>query len=704
MDKEQIIRFMSEAPYPMGISELCRRMDVPKPEQNIFKGFLKNLEAEGEIILIKGGRYGLPQRMNLAVGRVQAHPDGYGFLIPDKAGQPDVFINAANMKGVWDGDRVVVRVEAVRNKKRYEGKVIRVLSRGHHQIIGRYEGTKRLGYIVPLERRLTEDIVVPKKQSQGAKKGDIVVARIVQHPTPQRSPIGQIIEILGREGGAGLDEEIIIRNRELPVDFPDECKEEAGKISQKVLPDHIAGRLDLRDQLAFTIDGESAKDFDDAVSIEDLGNGDVRLWVHIADVGFYVKPGGKIDKEAYKRGTSVYFPDRVLPMLPFDLSDGICSLKPDEERLALSVGIDFGPRGGIKDYQIRETVIKSKARLTYTLCGKILEGRVDKDELRRWSYIIPSLNLMNSLSKKLRKRRQQNGSLDFDLPEPEIILDVSGNVQDILKLQRNDSHLLIEEFMLMVNQIVATYLVNMNYPAIFRIHELPDEEKLMNLFEAVNPLGYSFPSPDKIKAKDLQKLLAKAKGRPEEQLLNMLVLRSMKRAIYAVKNIGHFGLAMPIYTHFTSPIRRYPDLIVHRLIRGVWGQKKLCIGGAGLQEYLEKAADHSSARERIAEDAEREIVDLKRVRYMQDKLGGEYTGIISGVTSFGIFVELDDIFVEGLVHISSITDDFYHFNEAGHQLKGERTGRIFRLGDKVKIRVDKVDLERRQIDFGLIAL
>jgi len=692
---------MSQAPYPLGFSELVRRMKIPREEQAAFKALVKHMERDGELILIKGGRYGLPDRMNLVVGTIQAHPDGYGFLIPDQSDQQDVFINAGHMKGVWDGDRVVVRLEKARNKRKQEGSVIRVLSRKHQQIIGRFEGTRRFGYVVPLERRLTEDIVIPKKLTAGAKKGDVVVTGIVQHPTSQRSPIGKIVEIIGREGDPGLDEEIIIRNRDLPVKFPDACLEEATAIPQKVTTHHLRNRLDLRDQMAFTIDGETAHDFDDAVAIETSGDG-ARLWVHIADVSFYVKPGSGIDEEAYRRGTSVYFPDRVLPMLPFELSSGICSLKPEEDRLAVSVGIDFESKGRIKGYEIRETVIRSRARLTYTLCGKILEGRATVEELNQWDHIIPSLKLMHSLSQKLRKQRQRQGSLDFDLPEPEIILDVSGNIQDILKLQRNDSHLLIEEFMLAANQIVATHLITMEYPAIFRVHDPPDEEKLAGLQESIQPLGYSLPDPESLRAKDLQKILTRAKGRPEEQLLNMLILRSMKRARYTVKNSGHFGLAMPIYTHFTSPIRRYPDLIVHRLLRGLWGQKTFGLRGPKVHAYLEEAADHTSVRERVAEEAEREIVDLKRVRYMQDKLGEEYQGIVSGVTSFGIFVELEDIFVEGLVHISSITDDFYHFYETTQQLAGERTGRIFRLGDRVRIRVEKVDLERRQIDFGLI--
>ncbi|MGA1863787.1 MAG: ribonuclease R, partial [bacterium] len=599
-------------------------------------------------------------------------------------------------------DRVVVRVEKARNKRKREGRVIRVLGRKHQQIIGRYEGTKRFGYVVPQEKRLTEDIVIPKNQRLNAKKGDIVVTRITQHPSPHRSPIGKVVEILGKEGDQGLDEEIIIRNRDLPVKFPEECLEEAKTIPREVLPDQIKNRLDLRDQLVFTIDGETAHDFDDAVAIEDLGKGCVRLWIHIADVSFYVRPNTAIDKEAYQRATSVYFPDRVLPMLPFELSSGICSLKPDEDRLSISVAIDFGTRGNIRDYQIRETVIRSKARLTYTLCGKILEGSASRQEKKQWRHIISSLKKMHSLSQKLRKRRQDQGSLDFDLPEPEIILDVRGNIQDILKLQRNDSHILIEEFMLTANQIVATHLVNKDYSVIFRIHEPPDEEKLAGLEESIHSLGYSLPPPEAVKARDLQLILALAKGKPEEQLLNMLLLRSMKRARYDVKNKGHFGLAMEMYTHFTSPIRRYPDLIIHRLLRGTWGQKKLGLGGPKLYSYLEKASDHTSTRERIAEDAEREIVDLKRIRYMMNKLGEEYTGIISGVTSFGIFVELDEIFVEGLVHISSITDDFYHFYDTSQQLIGERTKNIFRLGDRVKIRVEKVDLERRQIDFGLV--
>ncbi|MGA1842230.1 MAG: ribonuclease R [bacterium] len=702
MDKEDILGFMSQAPYPMGFSELNKRMNISKNKREAFKKLLKQMEKDGELIVIKGGRYGLPKRMNLVVGQIQAHPDGYGFLIPDQAGQPDVFINAGHMKGVWDGDRVVVRVEKAESKRKQEGRVIRVLSRKHQQIIGRYEGTKRFGYVVPQEKRLTEDIVIPRNQRANAKKGDIVVTRITQHPSQHRSPVGKVIEILGKEGDQGLDEEIIIRNRDLPVKFPEECLKEAKTIPLEVLPDQIKKRLDLRDQLAFTIDGETAHDFDDAVAIEDLGKGCVRLWIHIADVSFYVSPNTAIDKEAYQRATSVYFPDRVLPMLPFELSSGICSLKPDENRLSISVAIDFGARGNIRDYQIRETVIRSKARLTYTLCGKILEGKASRQEKNQWRHIIPSLKRMRSLSQKLRKRRQDQGSLDFDLPEPEIILDVSGNIQDILKLQRNDSHILIEEFMLMANRIVATHLVNKDYPVIFRIHEPPDEEKLAGLGESIHPLGYSLPPPEAVKARDLQRILSLAKGKPEEQLLNMLLLRSMKRARYDVKNKGHFGLAMEMYTHFTSPIRRYPDLIVHRLLRGTWDQKKLGLGGPKLYSYLEKASDHTSTRERIAEEAEREIVDLKRIRYMMNKLGEEYTGIISGVTSFGIFVELDEIFVEGLVHISSITDDFYHFYDTSQQLIGERTQNIFRLGDRVKIRVEKVDLERRQIDFGLV--
>jgi ribonuclease R len=702
--------------HPALLREVMRSMRVPKHQRKAFRLLLNEMVLSGEIVRIKGNRYGLPGKMNLIPGRLQGHPEGYGFVIPDQAGQTDIYVARRNMLDAMHGDHVVARVESFRPQKtgtgamRREGRIIRVLDRGTTQVIGRFDWSRNrdFGFVAPTDRRNWFDIYISADQTAGAADGDLVVAEIIRYPTPHRNPEGRVERILGKAYDPKVDTQMIMAEFSLPMVFPEQVTAEAQKVPSRVAPEMTRGIRDLRGLKTVTIDGEKARDFDDAVSIERAPGGRLRLWVHIADVSSYVPWGSALDLEARKRGTSVYFPDQVVPMFPEKLSNGICSLNPNEDRLALTAEMLFDAGGNQVEYELYQSVIRSDERMTYTAVGRILE-KDDPELLKRYESLVPDFRLMRELADRLRALRMSGGSIDFDLPEPEIILDLQGQPLDIIREERNVAHRIIEEFMLAANRTVAGHMAERDVPSIYRIHEPPDPDRIADLSLFVASFGHVLkpgPSGEKsagpVRPRVLQALLERVKGNPEERLINHVVLRSMKQARYSTENAGHFGLAADTYTHFTSPIRRYPDLIVHRLVKEILQKKKMAPGRADeLAALLPEIARTCSERERIAMEAEREVVDLKKVRFMEDKMGEEFFGFITGVTSFGFFVELESFFVEGLVHITAIPDDYYVFLEKEHSLLGQHHRRRFRIADRVRVRVENVNLQKRQVDFTL---
>lgn len=692
----------------MLLRELMRALGLPKNRRTAFQKLLDEMIRDGELIAIKGNRFGIPGKMNLLTGRLQCHPDGFGFVIPETAGETDLFIGRRSMMDAMHGDRVAARIEATKPDGRREGRIIRVLERGLTQIVGRFELGREFGFIVPTEKRIGRDLYVSPDLAGGAKNGDLVVAEITSYPTPHRNAEGRIVQVLGQAGDPRIDTEMVIAEFGLPKAFPKEVLLESQTVPETVSAEMIRNRRDLRDLNTVTIDGERARDFDDAVSVRREAHGRTRLWVHIADVGHYVPWDSILDQEARRRATSVYFPDQVVPMFPERLSNGICSLNPKLDRLTLTAEMVFDAHGLRIEYDIYESVIRSNERMTYTAVKKIL---VDKDpELRRtYDYLLHDFELMEELCRQLMAVRANNGSIDFDLPEPEIILDLQGQTTDIIREERHIAHRMIEEFMLAANRTVAEHMTALGIPFIYRIHDVPDPEKIHDFIQFVGSFGLKFATPksgadpEKIRPKAFQGVLDQAKGRPEERLINHVLLRSMKQAKYSTQNVGHFGLAFEDYTHFTSPIRRYPDLVVHRLVKELIHHKGFSAHRRDvLEKLLPEIAQTSSERERASMEAEREAVDLKKVRFLADKEGEEFFGFITGVTAFGFFVELEEMFVEGLVHISSIPDDYYIYEEKQHRLIGRTHRRIFRLADRVRVRVEKVHLIKRQADFRLV--
>ncbi|MDH3973775.1 MAG: ribonuclease R [Deltaproteobacteria bacterium] len=699
VDQKGVLRFLrEEAGRPATLKDIRGRFGITKEKRSKLVRLLDEMLRNGEIVRIKGGRYGVPSKMNLVTGRLQSHAEGFGFVIPDE-GDEDVYINARNIKDAMHGDRVVARVEGFKAGGKRHGSIIRIIERVHKTVVGRYEKGRKFGYVVPSDERLSHDIYVPKGEDMGADDGEVVLVELISYPTRQRNPEGVVIRVIGSPFDPEVEIQSIIARHNIPSIFPQEVIDEAERIGESVKVKEIEGREDLRNLMTVTIDGETARDFDDAVSVRKEGKGNIRLWVSIADVSHYVKEGSDLDREAYERGTSVYFPDRCIPMLPERLSNGICSLNPQVERLAMTAEMLFNDRGERIEGRFYPSVIRSDHRLTYSIVKKILvEG--DAALTKEYETIMPDLRVMEELSGWLRIFREERGCIDFDLPEAQIILDIQGGVEAIVRSERNLAHMIIEEFMLAANEAVASFLAAKKLPLLYRVHEEPDAEKLEDFREFIHNLGYELksgtPSP-----KDLQGLLSAVFGKPEERTINHVLLRSMKQAVYSGKNIGHFGLASKIYCHFTSPIRRYPDLMVHRVL------KKAVTGGIKkaeteqLQAALQMSGEETSSRERRAMEAERDVVDLKKTEFMMDKVGENYSGFITGVTSFGIFVELEELFVEGLVHVTSIDDDYYIYDEKGHSLRGERKKRSFRIGDKVDVSVEKVDRDKRQIDFKL---
>ncbi|MFI5006863.1 MAG: ribonuclease R, partial [Solirubrobacterales bacterium] len=687
---------------PVSVRDLVRRLDLDKDARAELKPVLRRLLEDGEVVKIRGTRIGLPSRMNLVVGRLSCNPAGFGFVIPEnrKDGQPDVYVSAVNIKEALHGDRVVARLEKM-TPKGPEGRIIRVLERAQQRLVGRYEDDGRFGgHVVPFDRRVLHELFIPAGDSGGAKPGEMVLAEITRPPTATRNPIGRVLELLGVITDPGVDLKVIVAKYGLPSAFPAEVEAEAEQVPREVRPVDIAGRTDFRPWATVTVDPETARDHDDAISLDRLPNGRWLLGVHIADVAHYVRVGTLLDQEAYLRGTSIYFPDHVVPMLPHALSSNICSLVEGQDRLTQTVVLELDAKGRVEKADFHDGVIRSAARMSYQQVQKIVDG--DAPLRAQFAPLVGLFERMDELAKLMRKRRYDRGSLDFDLPEPKLVLGPTGEMTAIVATERLDSMKMIEEFMLAANEAVAERLHKAGVAALYRIHERPDPVRVEEFSELVASFGYRMPAKlEEIRPEDFQLVLRQIVGKPEEKLVSYLLLRTMRLARYHEENLGHFGLATEMYAHFTSPIRRYPDLVVHRALRalrtGLDDERE-----KALKEALPEMGRHLSEMERRATDAERELVEWKKVRFMANKLGEVFKGYVTGVQAFGLFVELDDIYVQGLVHVSSMTDDYYLFNEKAHLLNGESTKKAYRLGDKVEVQVVRVDLEQRKVDFALV--
>lgn len=706
--QEILLDFMRETAYkPMTYEELVSHFALE--DSTGFKKFeelLIELEQDGRIVLTRNARYGVPERMDLLRGRLQAHAKGFAFLIPDDRDHPDVYIHANDLKGAMNGDIVLIRITSKSpSGGRMEGEVERIVKRGVLQTVGVFQNLETYGFVLPDDKRINRDIFIPKQSFMGAVDGQKVVVRIVNYPEGRSAAEGEIIEILGHKDDPGVDILSIIRKHQLPEAFPAEVMNEADNAPDSITEEEIAeqGRRDLRGLNIVTIDGEDAKDLDDAVNVQRLENGHYKLGVHIADVGYYVRESSELDKEAYDRGCSVYLVDRVIPMLPHRLSNGICSLNPQVDRLTMSCEMEFNEHMKVVKHDVFTSVIRTKERMTYSNVRKILEDE-DPELLERYSPLIDDFRLMKELAMKLRDARMRRGAVDFDFEESKIIVDENGKAVDIVKRERSVAEQIIEEFMLAANETVAEHFHWLKVPFLYRIHEDPDPEKLQNFMAFAANFGYHVKGRgNSVHPRALQDLLEQIQGTKEQTVISTMMLRSMKQAKYDAESTGHFGLAAEYYSHFTSPIRRYPDLVIHRVMREVIEN-----GGALSQkrhDYLAgrmpDIAQQSSERERVAVEAERDTEQLKKAEYMLDKVGEEFEAMVSSVTSFGMFIELDNT-VEGLIRLSAMSDDYYHFDEAHMALIGERTSRVFRIGDEVKIRVAKVNMDDHTIDFELV--
>ena len=678
----------------MKAKEIAKGLSVAPRNFRDFRDLLRSMLDQGRLYRVKGQRFAVPEKINLVAGRVAVTQKGDGFVAPDKGGQ-DIFVPGLSLDSAMDGDQVVVRVEGRPRGRSPVGRVIKVLDRAHETVVGTFRQSRSFGVVHPRNRRISREILVAQGDEATASEGDVVVARITTFGSGKMGPMGRVETVLGKSNDPGVDVLSVIHDHGLPSAFPDSVVSAARDAVARRRKDPGDNRTDRRDLHVFTIDPADAKDHDDALSIRSLGDESWEVGIHIADVSHFVRAGDEVDLEAFKRGTSVYLVDRVIPMLPHELSTDACSLLPDTDRFAVSVFATVDSAGRIREARFERTEIRSRHKLSYEEAQAVLDndGSIDPqtDE---------ALRALAFLAEILREKRKERGSLDFDLPEGRVILGRDGEPVSIRRVQRLESHRLVEAFMLLANEIVAREAATRRLPVLYRVHDPPPADKMRELRTFLGRLGYRV-SKGKIPQNDLQAVLERVEGRPEEKLVSTVILRSMSRARYDVKNLGHYGLASDGYTHFTSPIRRYPDLWLHRvlgysLVEGHAAPEPW--GGQGLEER----AVRCSVRERVAEAAERESVDLKKVEYMERHLGDEFFGTISGVTSFGIFVLLDDVFVEGLVHVSSMRDDYYNFRQDGYLLVGERSRRTFRLGDPLRIRVARVDKEALLIDFVIV--
>jgi ribonuclease R len=687
-----------ESYRPMGYPELMAAFELGGQGEAQFAKVIGRLEKEGEIVRTRKDKYGLPERMNIYRGVIKLSQRGYGILLTDQEDMDDIFVYGKNLNGAMHEDQVLVRIhQRAGNNQRPEGEVIRSITRANHELVGTYEKRKNMAQVIPDDSRQIYPIYVKADGKMKVRNGDKVLVSITSFPDKDRYPEGKIVEVFGRKGQPGVDLQIVIKKHHLRDTFPPGVIEEAQQVARLVPEGEIARRRDLRDVRMVTIDGEDAKDLDDAVSVQRIEGG-YRLGVHIADVSYYVREDSRLDKEAFERGTSVYLIDKVLPMLPHELSNGICSLNAGVDRLAMSCIMEIDTFGLVRKYEICQSVIHVDQRMTYSAVNRILTDK-DSEYIERYRELVEDFRLMKELADILREQRMQRGALDFDFPETKVIVDEVGFPVEIKCRESGAGERLIEDFMIKANEVVAEHLHKKEMPALYRVHEKPQGDSLTRLNNVLGVFGHKVQE-NRVGPKVFQKILTDIKDSPGEKTIALMLLRSMKHARYVPQALGHFGLASEFYCHFTSPIRRYPDLIVHRVLslllqEGINGKKK-----AQLEKKMGAYGDHSSMQEIKAEEAERDLVDIKKCQYMQQFIGQEFEARISSVMSFGFFVELPNT-VEGLVHISSIADDYYEFNDKAFTLIGTHTGKKYSIGDEVKVLLVKVDVDAAKIDFEI---
>ncbi len=735
--REFILSILSDLGRPLSHAQLCTELGVTGEDQvEALRRRLRAMERDGQLMHTRRGGYGLVERMDLVAGRVVGHRDGYGFLVADD-GRDDIYLHNRQMRKVLDGDRVLVRPGDVDRRGRVEGKVVEVLEHNTRQLVGRFYRDGGIGYLVPENPRISVDIAVAAEDDLGVDSGYYVLAEIIQQPGPRNLPRARIVEALGAHMAPGMEIEVAIRNHEIPNSWSDEVVAEAARFGAEVDEADKSHRIDLRQRPFVTIDGEDARDFDDAVLCEVKKSGGWRLYVAIADVSHYVKPGSALDQQACERGNSVYFPEYVVPMLPEALSNGLCSLNPEVDRLAMVCEMTLSAKGKLSGYQFYEAVIRSHARLTYTQVGALLEtpdSKLGRKIGQQYRQLVPHLQELHRLYHRLREARQQRGAIDFETTETRIVFGNERKIEEIVPVVRNDAHKLIEECMLCANVATARFIEKLKKPGLYRVHQGPKAKKLENLRAYLGELGLSLSGGDKPQPLDYQQLLDHVQGRADAHLIQTMMLRSLSQAVYSPENEGHFGLGYAAYAHFTSPIRRYPDLLVHRLIRAMIRSQKseglvsravrTMVGSRGPKDAVQRVkgaaslkwsdsypydakkmaelGEHCSLTERRADEATRDVTAWLKCEYMQSHIGDDFDGVISAVTAFGVFVELKGIYVEGLVHVTALQGDYYHFEAAKQRLVGERTRAVYRMGDELRVRVVRVDLDERKIDFELV--
>jgi ribonuclease R len=691
--RELILQVMSEHGIPIKKNELLEILEIKEDEISIIEKRLRAMVRQGQILINRKNVICIADKLNLIAGKVLGHPDGFGFLIPEDKTQKDIFLTPREMSQVFNNDRVMVQVTGQDRKGKMEGKIVEVLERVNAVLVGRVVQSQGVTIVAAEDKRICQDILIPYESDMKAKVGQIVEVEITTQPSFKSKPMGKVISILGDYKDSGIEIEIALRKHSLPYDFNNSVLEEANSFSPEVKDSDFNGRKDLRDLPLVTIDGETAKDFDDAVYAENNGE-NWRLIVAIADVSSYVKPSSELDLSAAERGNSVYFPRRVIPMLPEALSNGLCSLKPNVDRLCMVCDMVISKKGKVLSSEFYPSVMNSKARLTYTIVDKIL-NHDDKNLQKEYSYILSDIENLQKLYRVMLEERNKRGALEFDSTETAIVFNDQGKIDFIKPIFRNEAHRIIEECMLAANVCAAKFLLDEDIDSLFRNHECPSEEKLENLRNFLAEFGLSLQGGNKPTSKNYRDIVEKVSSRPDAHLLQTVLLRSMQQAVYSNKNLGHFGLAYDAYTHFTSPIRRYPDLIVHRAIKAKLLNKSFKF------KDITKIAEHCSGTERTADEATRDVESWLKCYFMQDKVGQIFEGTVAGVTGFGLFIELDEVYIEGLLHVTELGNDYFTYDKSKHAMIGERTSLSYRLGDRLKVKVVRVDLETIKIDFAL---
>lgn len=701
--REYLLQVLEREKTPLTFLEICQFVNADDEDNRVgIQRRLRAMEREGQIVFNRQKKYGLAEKMELIKGRVIGHRDGFGFLKRDD-GEKDLFIHQAQMQALLHDDVVLAKESGVDNRGKREARIARVIEPRSEPIVGRYFVEHGVSLVIPDDSRICHEIMIPSESVNGARQGHVVVVEIVQRPRKRVNPIGKIKEVLGEHMAPGMEIEMALRTFDIPHDWPKGVNKQVSHLTDQVPEEAKQGRIDLRQLPLVTIDGEDARDFDDAVFCEPLDEGGWTLWVAIADVSYYVRTGTALDQEAQARGNSVYFPEQVIPMLPEVLSNGLCSLNPEVDRLCMVCEMTVSARGKLQDYHFYEAVMNSKARLTYTKVGDILDG--DPQLNKRYAEHVPHLRNLHDMYRALKRSRNKRGAIEFETQESKFVFNAQRKIDHIIPVVRNDAHKLIEECMILANVSAAQFLEKNNAPALYRIHDEPNEDRLTSFTSYLKEVGIGHRIGSEAKPQDFTDLVSKIQGRPDQELIQTMLLRSMKQAVYDNDNIGHFGLALEAYAHFTSPIRRYPDLVVHRAIKAVLNKqanKKSQTGGKSYSaDEVEALGEQCSMTERRADDATRDVADWLKCEFMLDHVGDVFDGVIASVTGFGFFVRLSEFHIDGLVHISSLENDYYHFDEIKQCLVGEAMGKRYRLGDALQVKVAAVNLDERKIDFIL---